>query len=116
MYAAKAAHTGIEVYAAERDTYSPRRLALVGALKAAIQRRDLTVAYQPKAQLPGGQVVGVEALVRWQDPTHGLVPPDEFIPIAETTGLIAPSAATCWRPRSRRPGSGTTRACRLRSR
>jgi predicted signal transduction protein with EAL and GGDEF domain len=90
MYAAKAAHSGIEVYAADRDQYSPRRLALVGALRAAVEARALSVVYQPKAELPGGTVVGMEALVRWQDPAHGTVPPDEFIPIAESTGLIAP--------------------------
>jgi diguanylate cyclase (GGDEF)-like protein len=90
MYAAKAAHRGIEVYAAERDQYSPRRLALVGALRAAVEGRALTVVYQPKAELPGGRVIGMEALVRWQDPAYGSVPPDEFIPIAESTGLIAP--------------------------
>jgi len=90
MYAAKAAHRGIEVYAAERDQYSPRRLALVGALRTALEARALTVVYQPKAELPGGRVVGMEALVRWTDPAHGSVPPDEFVPIAESTGLIAP--------------------------
>jgi EAL domain-containing protein (putative c-di-GMP-specific phosphodiesterase class I) len=90
MYAAKAAHTGIEVYAADRDQYSPRRLALVGALRTAIDRSALKLVYQPKAELPGGRVVGFEALVRWQDPTHGVVPPEEFVAIAESTGLIAP--------------------------
>jgi len=90
MYAAKAAHSGIEVYAAERDQYSPRRLALVGALRAALEQRALKVVYQPKVEVPGGRVVGVEALLRWQDPDHGSVPPDEFIPIAESTALIGP--------------------------
>jgi EAL domain-containing protein (putative c-di-GMP-specific phosphodiesterase class I) len=90
MYHAKAAHSGIEVYAADRDQYSPRRLALVAALRTAIERRALTVVYQPKAELPGGRVVGMEALLRWHDPDRGPVPPDEFVPIAESTGLIAP--------------------------
>jgi diguanylate cyclase (GGDEF)-like protein len=90
MYGAKAAHSGIEVYLAERDQYSPRRLALASALRSAIERRALTVVYQPKAELPGGRVVGMEALLRWQDPDHGPVAPDEFIAIAESTGLIAP--------------------------
>jgi diguanylate cyclase (GGDEF)-like protein len=90
LYGAKAAHGGIEVYSAERDQYSPRRLALVSALRWAIERGALSVVYQPKAELPGGRVVGMEALLRWQDPDHGPVPPDEFIPIAESTGLIAP--------------------------
>ena len=108
MYAAKAAHRGIEVYAAERDQYSPRRLALVGALRGAVEARALTVVYQPKAELPQGRPVGMEALVRWQDPAHGTVPPDEFIPIAESTGLIAPAVPL--RPRGRRrPGQALAR-------
>jgi diguanylate cyclase (GGDEF)-like protein len=90
MYAAKAAHSGIEVYAADRDQYSPRRLALVGALRSAIEDGRLTVVYQPKAELPDGRVIGMEALVRWLDPAQGAIAPDEFIPIAESTGLIAP--------------------------
>jgi diguanylate cyclase (GGDEF)-like protein len=90
MYAAKAAHRGIEVYAAERDQYSPRRLALITALRSAIEGQALTVVYQPKGELAGGRVVGMEALLRWHDPDHGPVPPDEFIPIAESTGLVTP--------------------------
>jgi diguanylate cyclase (GGDEF)-like protein len=90
MYHAKEAHSGIEVYAAERDQYSPRRLALSGALRVALEQGALQVVYQPEAELPAGRVVGFEALLRWQDPIHGLVPPDEFVPIAETTGLITP--------------------------
>jgi EAL domain-containing protein (putative c-di-GMP-specific phosphodiesterase class I) len=90
MYAAKAAHTGVELYAPERDHYSPRQLALVGALRSALERRELTLYYQPKAELPSGRIVGVEALLRWKHPTYGFVPPDEFIPIAESTGLIRP--------------------------
>jgi diguanylate cyclase (GGDEF)-like protein len=90
MYHAKAAQSDIEVYAPDRDQYSPRRLALSGELRAAIDQGALQVVYQPKAELPAGRVVGFEALLRWLDPTHGLVPPDEFVPIAETTGLITP--------------------------
>jgi diguanylate cyclase (GGDEF)-like protein len=90
MYQAKDGHAGIEVYAPERDQYSPRRLALVGALRTAIQEGELTLRYQPKVELAGGRVVGAEALVRWHHPVHGQVPPDEFIPIAESTALIQP--------------------------
>jgi diguanylate cyclase (GGDEF)-like protein len=90
MYQAKEGHTGIEVYAPERDQYSPRRLALVGALRTAIEQRDLTLLYQPKVDLASGRVVGAEALVRWHHPEHGPIPPDEFIPIAESTALIQP--------------------------
>jgi diguanylate cyclase (GGDEF)-like protein len=90
MYQAKGGHTGIEVYAPERDKYSPRRLALVGALRTAIEQRALTLLYQPKVELASGRVVGAEALVRWNHPEHGQIPPDEFIPIAESTALIQP--------------------------
>jgi diguanylate cyclase (GGDEF)-like protein len=90
MYQAKEGHTGLEVYAPERDQYSPRRLALVGALRTAIEQRDLTLVYQPKIDLVSGRVIGAEALVRWQHPEHGQIPPDEFIPIAESTALIQP--------------------------
>jgi diguanylate cyclase (GGDEF)-like protein len=90
MYAAKAAHSGYELYAAERDQYSPRRLALVGELRNAIEQGELSVHYQPKADLRTGEVIGCEALVRWAHPRHGFLPPDEFIPVAEHTGLIRP--------------------------
>jgi diguanylate cyclase (GGDEF)-like protein len=90
MYQAKKDHSGIEAYAPERDQYSPRRLALVGALRTAIEQRQLTLLYQPKVELASGQVVGAEALVRWHHPEHGQIPPDEFIPIAESTALIQP--------------------------
>jgi EAL domain-containing protein (putative c-di-GMP-specific phosphodiesterase class I) len=63
---------------------------LVGPLRSAIERSELNVVYQPKALLRDGRVIGAEALLRWQHPEHGFVPPDEFIQIAESTGLIRP--------------------------
>ena len=90
MYAAKESNRSIETYASERDQYSPRRLALIGELRRAIASDELVVYFQPKADLATGAVVGVEALVRWHHPQHGLLPPDEFIPLAEHTGLIRP--------------------------
>jgi diguanylate cyclase (GGDEF)-like protein len=106
MYQAKKNHTGMEVYAPERDQYSPRRLALVGALRSAIDQRDLTLLYQPKVELRSGRIVAAEALLRWHHPLHGQIPPDEFIPIAESTALIQPlgqlvletalDQARCW--------------------
>ena len=88
MYLAKQDHSGCELYSAERDEYSPARLALVGELRRAIDCDELVLHYQPKADLRSGQVSGVEALVRWQHPERGLIGPDEFIPLAERTGLI----------------------------
>ena len=90
MYVAKAAHDGTSVYDAEQDTNDAARLALAGELRRAIEAGELVVYYQPKADLSTGRIVGVEALVRWQHPTRGFIPPDQFVPIAERTGLIKP--------------------------
>ena len=90
MYWAKERRTGIEVYAAERDPYSARRLAMVHDLRQAIDTGQLAVHYQPLLDLLTGGVRGVEALVRWRHPEHGPIVPDEFIPLAEQTGLIVP--------------------------
>jgi len=90
MYAAKAAGSNYAVYAAKQDRYSPRSLTLIGELRHAIEYEELVLHYQPKVDLKTGRVIGVEALVRWQHPKHGPVPPDQFIPLAERTGLIKP--------------------------
>jgi EAL domain-containing protein (putative c-di-GMP-specific phosphodiesterase class I) len=63
---------------------------MVSDLRDAITRRELKVVFQPKLAPSSGRVVGAEALARWQHPTHGFVPPDEFIPLAEHSGLIRP--------------------------
>jgi diguanylate cyclase (GGDEF)-like protein len=90
MYLAKEAHTGHELYSDEKNQYSPGRLALVAELRHAIANRELSVVYQPKADVGTGEVTSVEALLRWHHPRQGFVPPDEFIPVAEHTGLIKP--------------------------
>jgi diguanylate cyclase (GGDEF)-like protein len=90
MYAAKQTHAGFVIYDASVDQHSPRRLALLGGLRRALERDQLVLHYQPKADLQSGRVYGVEALVRWQHPDHGLLGPGEFIPLAERTGLIHP--------------------------
>jgi diguanylate cyclase (GGDEF)-like protein len=94
MYAAKESQGGVDVYDPDKDTYSLERLALVGELRTAIERGDLAVHYQPKADVATGRLLGMEALVRWNHPRHGLVPPEEIIGIAEQTGLIRP--LTLW--------------------
>ena len=93
LYAAKRAGRRYSFYAAEDDQLSPRRLALRTELRDAIEADRLEVHFQPKVACASGRVVGVEALVRWRHPEHGLIAPDQFIPIAEHSGLIAPLTA-----------------------
>jgi diguanylate cyclase (GGDEF)-like protein len=90
MYLAKLTHVGSLVYDPSVDQHSPKRLALLGGLRLALERDQLLLHYQPKADLQSGDVRGVEALVRWRHPEHGLLGPGEFIPLAERTGLIHP--------------------------
>ncbi len=94
LYAAKRDGTGHVVYGAEQDAHSSDRLADVAALRASIAGGDLRLQYQPQMDLRTRQVCGVEALVRWFHPQRGLVPPDQFIGLAEQTGLIG--ALTGW--------------------
>ncbi len=90
MYEAKGLHGGIAVYSPDRDHNSAQRLSLAADLRAGIANGELVLAYQPKAHTADGAVHSVEALVRWQSPVRGMVPPDEFIGVAEQTGLIGP--------------------------
>jgi diguanylate cyclase (GGDEF)-like protein len=90
MYAAKRGSTSAEFYNVDIDHASPRQLALAAELRRDIGRRELLVEYQPKAALPSGDVVGVEALARWHHPQHGFIAPEVFIAIAERSGLIRP--------------------------
>jgi diguanylate cyclase (GGDEF)-like protein len=88
MYHAKRARCGYRLYDSRRDDHSERRLQVAAELNAAITDHRLVVHYQPKIDLLTGATNGVEALVRWNHPTLGLILPDEFISIAEDTGLI----------------------------
>ncbi|HEY5595272.1 MAG TPA: EAL domain-containing protein, partial [Nitrospiria bacterium] len=94
MYQAKQSGSGSAVYISEHDRHSPRRLALMGELRHAVERQELVLYYQPKIDLKAGRTIGVEALVRWQHPQHGLILPDQFISLAEHTGVIKP--LTLW--------------------
>ncbi|HEY5600112.1 MAG TPA: diguanylate cyclase, partial [Candidatus Manganitrophaceae bacterium] len=94
MYMAKQSGAGSALYASDQDQYTPRRLALIGELRQAIEDGQLFLLYQPKIDLRTGHVTGVEALARWRHPRLGTIPPDQFIPIAEQTGLIKP--LTLW--------------------
>jgi diguanylate cyclase len=94
MYLAKESGTGYAIYSPERDSYSPERLTIMAELHRAIENNQLFLAYQPKINLVTGRSAAVEALARWQHPKIGLVPPDQFIPMAERTGFIR--SLTLW--------------------
>jgi len=90
MYAVKRGGGGYAVYNPDHDRHTPRRLTLIGALPRAIARDELRLHYQPMIDVTGRRVRMVEALARWQHPELGLLPPEQFIPLAEQTGLIVP--------------------------
>ncbi|MDQ6671641.1 MAG: EAL domain-containing protein [Chloroflexota bacterium] len=112
MYAAKRGRLGSCIYAAEHDHNDPHRMELVTDLRAALEDAQLLLHFQPLVDLASRETVGVEALVRWEHPRRGLVPPDQFIGIAEQNGLIRPlsqwvlnaslAAATTWQARGLR--------------
>ena len=77
-----------QFYAPENQLEARKRLLLEGNLRTALERGEFLVHYQPKVELRGGRIVGVEALLRWSTPGEGMVSPAEFIPLAEETGLI----------------------------
>jgi diguanylate cyclase (GGDEF)-like protein len=88
MYDAKASTGGLRLYEPDRDSDNPRRLMLVSELRTALNQDRVEVHVQPQAQLSTGATVSVEALVRWNHAELGTIPPDEFIPIAERSGLV----------------------------
>jgi diguanylate cyclase (GGDEF)-like protein len=90
MYEAKSQHTPYAVYELTRDDNTVARLALLGDLRRGITRGELVLHYQPKVSATTGELHSVEALVRWNHPTRGLLAPDAFIPIAESTAVIHP--------------------------
>ena len=94
MYIAKSGKIGHAVYKAEQDNSNLSQLSLMNELRVAIDNEELMLCYQPVIDLATGCVSGVEALIRWQHPTRGLLYPDDFIPASEQTGLIGP--LTLW--------------------
>jgi diguanylate cyclase (GGDEF)-like protein/PAS domain S-box-containing protein len=91
MYHAKTlGRNNVQFYSAELNQVVHQHLLLEASLARAIRNRELVLGYQPKVDLRTGKVVGAEALVRWQHPVDGIIPPDVFIPVAEQTGLIVP--------------------------
>ena len=90
MYQAKSSDQPIVLYTPESDHNTPERLTLAADLRHALTDDQIEIFYQPKARLADGAVVGVEALLRWNHPTRGMVGPAEFVPVAEQSGLITP--------------------------
>lgn len=91
MYAAKeGGRNAWQPYQPEMTERLQQRLELERNLRRALQNNEFELWYQPKLDLFSGRLEGVEALLRWRDPEHGLVSPGEFIPLAERTGLIIP--------------------------
>jgi diguanylate cyclase (GGDEF)-like protein len=90
MYAAKSLQDGPQLYRQETDQNTPRRLQLATDLRQAIDQGQVAVHYQPQVDLATTAITGVEALCRWSHPEYGPISPDEFIPVAEQTGLVTP--------------------------
>ncbi|GAB3595536.1 hypothetical protein GCM10027446_20960 [Angustibacter peucedani] len=90
MYVAKGSTDGVVRFDDEQVAYDADRLAMVGELQRAMAEDELVLHLQPKLDLRHDRVVGLEALLRWQHPRHGLIYPDTFLPLAEQTGLIDP--------------------------
>ncbi len=89
MYSVKnKGRKGFRFYSSARDSQSVERLRLEGRLYRALENEEFLLHYQPRVELESGRVCGLEALVRWKHPERGMVPPVEFIPLAEETGLI----------------------------
>src|SRR5450631_2074247 len=91
MYRAKeSGRNNFRLFAEDMSAHAVERLTLENSLRLAIEREELFLVYQPQMDIATGRITGLEALLRWQHPDLGLVPPDKFIRIAENSGLIVP--------------------------
>jgi diguanylate cyclase (GGDEF)-like protein len=88
LYQASSAGRNLAVYASGDDPHTPGRLALIGDFRAAIESRQIRLFCQPKVDLKRGEIVGVEALVRWVHPDKGIIGPEVFMPLIESTELV----------------------------
>ncbi|MGB5261749.1 MAG: bifunctional diguanylate cyclase/phosphodiesterase [Gammaproteobacteria bacterium] len=89
MYVAKRNREPLSVYNSQNNPYNHTHLELTRDLRSAIKRKEITLSFQPKIDLHSGTLIGAEALARWTHPVHGEVPPAQFVPILEQSGLIA---------------------------
>jgi diguanylate cyclase (GGDEF)-like protein len=87
---AKSHRSRVEVYSPEYDSFDATRLILLGQVRLALERDEFVLHYQPKVDLETKRIAGVEVLLRWRHPEHGLLPPLKFIPLVEQTALIGP--------------------------
>jgi diguanylate cyclase (GGDEF)-like protein/PAS domain S-box-containing protein len=90
MYVAKRDHMTVAIYDEEKDHHSVRNLSMSGELRQAMDADELTLFFQPQIDVATGKLTGAETLLRWDHPLYGMVSPDEFISLAEQTGLIRP--------------------------
>ncbi|WP_154717325.1 EAL domain-containing protein [Sterolibacterium denitrificans] len=97
MFSAKRSNTGVEFYKADMEASVSEQLHLDSSLRRALERMEFEVYYQPKADARSGQIIGMEALVRWMHPDRGMISPLEFIPLAEENGLISAIGETVLR-------------------
>ncbi|HEY5050504.1 MAG TPA: EAL domain-containing protein [Acidothermaceae bacterium] len=88
MYLAKSRHEDLAIYDSALDGHNPRKLTLLSQLRGAVDNGELVLNFQPLVDIGSGAVVGAEALVRWNHPDEGLLPPGEFVPLAEGSGFI----------------------------
>jgi diguanylate cyclase (GGDEF)-like protein len=88
MYHAKKSVGNVTMYGRELDPHTRERLSLMSDLKSALVLNQLVLHYQPKINLQTAEVSGVEALIRWNHPVNGMIPPDQFIPMAEVSPII----------------------------
>jgi diguanylate cyclase (GGDEF)-like protein/PAS domain S-box-containing protein len=108
LHSAKKSHRRYAIYDPAKNQADPRQLALIAELREAIQSDRLVLHYQPKINAQTNAVIGMEALVRWPHAVHGMIPPDDFIPMAERTGLINPLTAWVLRSALRQTSAWST--------